>query len=475
MEESMKTFLRITICLMLLLGLIGLSPTKSAEAQSYPSYVSGITMVNLGKVSATVQINYFVGGTSGTAGTVYATATESIAAGAIVDYAAIPVNPGFSGSVVISSSEPLGAMSTITGGGVARGSYVGSSVGSKTVLLPFLAKNHGSSQWNTYFAVQNIGSTDTQISIDYAGCNGVGTVDQTAVVKANSSLIFNQKNTACLANGITSATITSTVSDIIAVVSQESLIQNAALVSAGFSGGSTTPVIPLVNANNPDVNGWRTAITIMNVGNQQTTVTLTYKSVTGSSCYEKQTIPAGQSKVFAGRTLQLGPVAGVESNCPVGQRLIGAAYVANNGNSSNQPLVAIVNQDRGSFASAYGSFDRSGGSPAVVMPLIMDNNGQGQWGTSFNVMNVGTTTTYVKCTFLKSSYVATAKLEPLGVFENLQRDKLGVKITSATCRAYSDAGFTQPDSQAKIVAVVNERALIGSGDLMLTYEAINTQ
>jgi len=459
----------------LIVGVFGFFPKGSVQAEAYTSYVSGITMVNLSTLQASVTIEYYRGGTGSDAGQLATSTTILVNGGAVQDYAAVPVS-NFKGAVVISSSQPIAAMSTLTGGSMGRGSYVGAGSGSKTVLLPFLAKNHGSSKWNTFVAVQNIGQSDTVVNVDYAGC--AAPVDATSTVKPGSSVIFDQATTACLGSGLTSAVITSTVENILAVVDQESTTTNTALVSSGFAAGTTNPVIPLVNANNPNVSGWRTAITIMNVGSADSAVTLTYMRTDGTSCTETQTIQMQKSKVFAGATLQLTtPPAGVVTTCAAQAKLVGAAYVT--GNTASVPLVAIVNQDRTGLASAYGSFDPTQGTARVVMPLIMDNNGSGQWGTSFNVMNVHpSATAFVKCTFANSAYVATspsAGLPPNGVFEDLQRTKLGLKLTSAECKTYTDNTYSLVDNGGKIVAVVNERALAASGDGMLTYEAVNTQ
>ncbi len=450
---------------------------QAAQAESYPSYVSGITMANLSNVDTTAYVHYVIGGTGADAGTEPAGSpiTDTILAGGVKDYAAIPVT-NFHGSVIVESGQPLAAISTLTGGGAARGSYVGVSSGANSIVLPFVAKNHGGSQWNTFFAVQNIGSVDTNVTVKYASC---ASSEAPVLVKSRASVIFDQHTTACLGNGITSAVVTSDGQPLAAVVAQESTVVNSMLVSNGFSGASTLLAIPLVNSNNPNSTGWRTAITIMNTGTVDTNVTLTYVRTDGSSCTETQTVPLKSSKVFAGRTLQLGPVDGVTTTCVAGTKTVGAAYIASAAdNSASQPLVAVVNQDRGSMASAYGSFDPAAGTPVVNMPLIMDNNGRGLWGTSFNIMNVGSATTFVECTFTGSTYKAHSLdtgLTVNGVFEDLQRGKLGgPKVTNGTCKAYTDNTYTTVDTAAKIVGVVNERGTAGTNDMMLTYEGINS-
>ena len=73
-----------------------------------------------------------------------------------------------------------------------------------------------------------------------------------------------------------------------------------------FTSGDTNPVIPLVNANNPDITGWRTAILLFNMGDLSSDVTLTYVKTDGTTCTETQTVPSKQSKTFAGNNLITG-------------------------------------------------------------------------------------------------------------------------------------------------------------------------
>ncbi len=286
--------------------MLGLSQPHAVSAQLYPSYLSGITVVNLSNVAAQFSITYIRGGTGADAGQKIEGAFTPIDPEGVVDFAAIPID-NFQGAVIISSDQPMGAISTITGGGMARGSYLGATSGSKEVRLPSLYKNHGSSQWSSYFAVQNIGATDTVVNVDYAQCSGA--VNDTKTVKPGSMVIFNQATTACLPNGTASAVVTSTVEDILVVADQESTKQNAALVSTGFTGaGSPSFVIPLVNENNPAGTGgkWRTAILVMNNGAVSTNLKLTYKRTDGTTCTEQMTIPASQTKIFAGNNFIVG-------------------------------------------------------------------------------------------------------------------------------------------------------------------------
>ncbi|GIV64256.1 MAG: hypothetical protein KatS3mg083_635 [Candidatus Dojkabacteria bacterium] len=441
------------------------------KAQSFASYVSGITIQNLETSQATVTVDYY-----NQSGTVAHQTTDTIPAFGVKDYATIPTSSGFQGSVVISSTNKIAAVSTLRGDNRGRGAYIGMSEGATTAVLPVLMKNWGSSSWNTWFAVQNIGTGDATITVNYAACPGNSDKEVTGV-KPKSMVTFSQSTETCFTSSkvLTSAVVTSN-QPIIIVVSQESTIVNSSLVSQGFTAGDTNPVIPLMNSNNPDTSGWRTAISVFNMGTQDTTITMTYvRANDGSTCTETQTIPSQQSKIFAGNSLIVGAPAGVTLTCPVGQRLVGSAYVSNNTNS--QPLAVTVNQDRGTLSSAYAGFSPSSATPKVVFPQIQDRNGAAsQWASSFMIFNVGSSPTYVKCTFTNTSYTAqSGALAPLKAWEDLQRGKIASSyVGSGECTAYTNSSYTTIDTSARIVGVVNIRGT-GTGlfDLMMSYEGIN--
>jgi hypothetical protein len=458
------------LTIILVVGSLGIYGSVG-RAQSFPSYVSGITMQNLSSNVVTVNVTYY----DETGTSVYST-SDTISGYGVKDYATIPATSPLQGSAVITSNYPVGAVSTLRGDNKGRGAYVGFSQGNPVTVLPLLMKNWGSSNWNTWFSVQNTGNDLANITVDYAACAGSSNATATGV-KPGSMVTFNQKTEPCLTNAkvFTSAVVSSN-QPIAIVVAQESTVVNSALVSSGFAGGSTNPVVPLMNSNNPNTSGWRTAISIFNQGSTNTNVTITYVKVSdGSTCTETQTVPAKQSKVFAGNNLITTPPAGVSTNCTIGATLVGSAYVS--GNSASQSLVATVNQDRGSLSSAYGALAPAAGTPKVVLPQIQDRNGSAsQWASSLMIMNVGAGPTYVKCTFANTGYApVSGVLNSYKAWEDLQRGKIAVGyVGSGECTAYTNGTYTTIDTNAKIVGVVNVRGT-GTGlyDLMMTYEGMN--
>ncbi|MEZ4610219.1 MAG: hypothetical protein R2838_08230 [Caldilineaceae bacterium] len=144
----------------------------------------------------------------------------------------------------------------------------------------------------------------------------------------------------------------------------------------------------------------------------------------GDACTETRTIAPGASSTFA----FIAFANGDSSTCTAGAKFIGSGQVT--ANSTNQPLVGIVNQLLpGVNGEAYNAFAPTDGSSTLVMPLIMDrNNG---YFTGFAVANIGNSTTTVNCTFSATdkvpnpTYKVNANLAPGESVADLQQNKIG--------------------------------------------------
>jgi hypothetical protein len=227
---------------------------------------------------------------------------------------------------------------------------------------------------------------------------------------------------------------------------------------SGFTDGSTDVAMPLINANNA---GYITGVQIMNLGTTDTQVTVSYTpSLAGTACTETKIVPAGRSETFALRAFALSDPG---ENCADGARFIGSARIT--GNSTNQKLVAIVNQLNigANKGAAYEGFDPATATSTVVMPLIMDRNSN--YWTGFSVTNVGTASTTVTCTFSGSTRTESATLNPGQAMTALQNGVIAPGyVGSATCTAGADG---------KIVGIVNQLNTVLTGDAFLVYNAFN--
>jgi len=426
---------RVLLVVVLVLAAVMAVGQQPARAAAF-SYTTGFQVQNLSPTNdASVTITYYDSSGNGTP------VSDTIPKGGSKTYFGnVPVPEGFDGSVVISSDQQVAAVVNILGnGGAAGASYVGTTQGATTLMLPLLMK--GNSGYNTWFKVQNAGSADATITVQYSD----GTTNSASGVKPNSSARFDQSQENHSAK-VFSAIVTSTQPLAAAVIEESSTVMFA---YSGFTSGCTNPVLPLINANNA---GWVTGVQIQNVGSSDTTVTLSYvPSLAGTATDETQTIPAGQSRTFALAKFANGP------------KFIGSASVT--ANSANQPLVAMVNQLRGTSAGeAYGGFDPSQATSSVVLPLIMDRNSG--YYTGFSVTNVGSAATSVNCTFTNTSY--TASNPSLGPGQSLT-----VLQNGAVANKYVGSGTCTAGAGGKLVAVVNELGSNSTQDQFLVYEGIS--
>jgi len=450
---------------------MAISMTASALAPSIfaqgavSSYTSGVQVANLENSDASITLTAYNASDGNQAGT----KSDTITALGSVTYIQVPgVASGFNGSLVVSSSKKVAAISNIIHPDFSAGAaYVGLSSGSNSVFLPVLMKGNGA--FNTWFSVQNAGTADATVQVNYTD----GT-NNTATIKPGAAHVFYQaqeNHTLKVFAGTVVNTGASPQPLVAAVIEETPAIMFA---YTGFADGTTNPVFPIVNTNNI-VNGRRIAsgLQIQNVGTTATDVTVSYTPAgapigAGTACTEKQTIQPSQSNSFALFIFDATATTptGITSDCNKSAKFVGSAKVTIN--SANQKLVGVGNQlTAGLNGEAYGSFDANVATNKVVMPLIMDRNSG--YFTGFSVQNVGTVATTVSCTFKPaSSYAPSKLLQPGEAMFDIENGLIADKyVGSGTCAS--------TDAAAKLVGVVSELSLTRPGAQLLVYEAVNSQ
>lgn len=459
--------IRLLLILFIALATLAMQP-GAASAQIFSGYVTGVNIQNLGADTAILTITFYNAGTTdGAGGTVANTVSDSITGFSVKNYFPLNVTTGFHGSIVVSSSQPVAAVTNVSNTTLtALGAYNGMDAGSTTVYLPILHKeNNGFSSW---YSIQNAGSVPAEVDIDYSS-TGPG-VDSTVIIKENASVTLYQKNETVHGTvKLFAATLTSD-QPLVVVALQENV--NNIMAYTGFPTGSLMPVMPIINMNN---SGYITGTQIYNLETFPTTVTVSYSAGTyGSNCTETREVP-GKTMVSFTWDAFTKTVAG--ETCVDGQRFLGSGRVT--ANTANAQLAVVVNQLKTPLytnGSSYSGFDASTANNTVFMPTIFDRNSG--WFTAFNLMNVGTETTYVQCTYANStvtSNTGAAGLAPGSSVTISQIYLLGDKyIGSAVCKAYNSTDYVAAnlDTDAKIVTVVNELGA-GSPDNLLSYEGIN--
>lgn len=434
-QKSLRLFVVVAVALALVFA-AGVNPSVTyAQGQGY---TSGIQVQNLDAGPATVTLTFY-----NQDGSTASQTTDTISGNGSNNYfqTTLPVPSGFSGAAVISSDKPLASISNVTKNNLAAGAaYVGSNAGSTSVNLPLLMKNNGG--FDSWFSLQNAGSATAAVTVSYSDGTSAN-----ASIPVGAARVFNQATENHNA-AVFSASISSD-QPVVAAVVQERPASLAAY--NGFTGGSTNPVMPLINANN---GGFRTGIQIQNTGSTSTDVTVTYTSPNAPTCTETQSIGANASATFAYAAFTDDGICG-------GGRFVGSARVT--GNTGNHPLAAIVNQlqSPGSLFEAYGSFDPANATTTVKMPLILDR--RGGYYTGFSIMNVSSESTTVNCSFTNSSFTVSQTLEAGASFAHQQINRIAPNyVGSGTCTA-----------SANIVGVVNQLGA-GGTDQLLVYEGFNT-
>ncbi len=448
MKNTRRTFILVSLLAAIALMPIGVS------AQSGGGYTTGFQLQNLEAQAATVTINYY-----DQAGATSATVNTTIAANGSTTYFPLSSVPtGFSGSVIVSSDRALASIVNVLTSDFAGGaSYSGATSGATTVNLPLIMK--ANFNYNTWYAVQNAGSSSATVNVTYSGssCTDTGTI------APGASKIFDQKANTCLAAGYVGAakvTNASTNQPLVVAVMQIVDTAKTLLSYNGFttSDESTAPVMPLVSTN---WFGSLTGIQIQNTGASSTDVTMQFTPGTGfpgAACSQTKTVAAGASATF---------FLPMPAGCGTNQSNQTNAFVGSGKvtvNTGSMPLVAIVNQinTKNKTGSAYNGANPSNGTSKVSFPLIMDRNFG--YFTGFSVANVGTSSTTVSCSFTNSTLVVSGTVASGAALASVQLNQLADKYVGST-------SCTATGGDAKIVGVVNE---LGTGeDSFLTYNGTN--
>ena len=479
MSKRKLLFLFLVVALMAL-------PVGSVYAQA-TNFNSGIQLQNLDASAADVQIIAY-----NKDGSEAANVSDTIPASGSKTYfpldklptdtpqAGLGITGSFDGSVVVSSSKNVAAISNLLAtspGGISVGaSYGSASAGSSSVTLPLIMRGNGG--FDTSFNVQSTnaaGAGDVSVTVTYTpGAHGNTGCTETATIKPGAAVTFDQRTNSCLGTRfVGSASIAATGGDIVSTALEVG--QTTLFAYNGFTGGSTNIVMPLINQNN---SGFRTGVGIANVGSSPTDVTVSYTpSVAGTACTETKTVPAGGSANFSFNAFVASETG---ETCADGARFVGSAQVT--ANSASQPLVAIVNQLNSGTnkGAAYNAFDPANATNTVNFPLIMDNNGGAKFFTGMSVANVGADAVNITCTYsaaksnasytpAASSTTGLASGAAYAVNHNglLRENASQPYVGSAACVATGSG-------ETKIVGTVNELAAVSSGDQFLVYEGFNT-
>jgi hypothetical protein len=407
------------------------------------TYNTGFMVQNLGTGPANLTITFY--DQAGNAVAVLSGAEHVIPAGGSKSYYPLPaqVPNGFNGSVTIASDQPVNAIANELGNGLDFGaSYTSLGAGASEVFLPLIMRNNGG--FNTWFNVQNAGAADAHVTVTYTPAQaGNSGVTQSAVIRPGAAHTFDQATLTALGSRFVGSAMVSSNQPVVATCNQVG--PTTLLAYNGFTAGSLHPAFPLVNHNNA---GYLTGIQIMNIGNVDTTVTISYTPCTaGTDSTETKRIPAKGSAQFVFRHFS--------------QRFVGSGIVTVN--SANQPLVSVVNQlnSGANKAASYAGFDPNTATDKISFPLVMSRNSG--YYSAISLMNVSASPCTVTITYSDGS----SESVPLIPSECW----VASQMTSFPGRFVGSA--TVSSSGCKIIGIVNQLNPTLSGDAFLVYEGFN--
>jgi hypothetical protein len=473
----MKKFIQIAIAAILVVGVLAFPGSYHfAFAQAGGGFASSIQVQNLGLTDASIQITYY--NQDGTLATMPAGVSnpvnDTVKLGQSNTYYPVHAAAGFNGSVVISSGQPIAAVSNLVVNTAAQGvdSYVGVQSGGSPIFYPLVMK--GNASQTSMLTVQNTGTADpATVTLKFTpevGSAYAAIPDVTLSVRPGAAQTYNLGSGAqfsAIAKWVGSVTATAsagTIAGVSTTVNVKFAAANQLNTYNAFSKGSPTVALPLIQENN---SGNRTSVNCQNIGTATTTITVTYTPETGSVAKQpdsKASVPQNGAAVF------LQDYTGTA-------KFVGSALVSSNPPSN---LVCVVNQQKPAFgrASSYTGFDPATATGKVVLPLIQSRNGRdtttGWVYTSINLATSDGASHPVKCDFnpapgFNTPTAATGSgASVIFVQNNIFGD--GTKfLGGATCTVTDASG-------AGLFAIVNqtrEASPQNPRDVLASYDGFN--
>ncbi|NLF12416.1 MAG: hypothetical protein GX597_11575 [Anaerolineaceae bacterium] len=439
------------LSILLIVALLSAMFVLPAAAQSI-TWTSGFQVQNLSGTDASIFIYYY--NQDGTEA--IPPVSDTIPAMGSKTYFPIHAADGFNGSVVVESTEPVVAIANTLGNSP---QYMASTesfdAGATSVNLPLIMR--GNAGYYTWFNVQNAGTTDATVTVEYIPAEGSAYTEPAVVIKPGASHTFNQRDIDALGAKFVGSAIVSSDVPVVATVMQVGETFQNMMGYNGFTGGSTTVSMPLIMANN---SGFYTGFQVQNVGSQAATVTVDYGANIGGSfdpTNETATLNPGESTTFLQNAGQFAT-----------PKYVGSATI-----SSDQPVVAIVNQVMMSgvvLGTAYNGFDPGAATNSVSAPLIMANNNG--FYTGIQVMNVGGAPVSITLDYGPNTAGTynppneTATIQPGDSYNSIQNAGAW-----AGNKYVGSLAVSAPDG-SQIVMIVNE-FLASASDTFMTYNGFN--
>lgn len=269
------------------------------------------------------------------------------------------------------------------------------------LTLPTAALYADDGTWTSSLQVQNLGTVNATIQIDYYDQAGNLISAATQIfsnVAPGASINVYHGTLAALPDGFIGSVVVSSSQPIVAI-GNEIVEYGATSGNSSYSGVSAPGDVvyaPLVMRNYGG-SQWSTQLAVQNAGAASTTVTIEYYDSTGSpvsGATENQAIAGNGSAVFS-----------QWDNAGLSDGFIGSAKIS--AASASDTIAVVVNEIAGTRLVTYNGF--YGGSTDLYLPLVMLHYGGSDWVTSFQVMNLGSSAANVTIEYYAQGATTPAK------------------------------------------------------------------
>lgn len=362
--QFMKTKL-FTVLVILAIGLAGF--TQPAQAQAYAtSFTTGITYQNVGTAATTLLEIHFYDSPTQTTAIVITQPSLAAGAGTAVFIGGLSqITPGFKGSAVMQSDQPLLAtLVQVPMSDVVKNRPIsnGFAAGAPTSLIATVLKNAFIT--NTIFSVQNVDSENNDINIKYYNTSAVMVLEENFTAVAPGASVYRDAGVdlTALPSGFSgSAVVTAERADNSAgaIVSSAIELEITGLGAKAFEGvsqGATTFYMPSALCNYAISAGKLTnsAYAIQNTSlTTSTDVTVTYTD--GTNTYpETKTIGPGAKGAFIA----------CDAGMPNG--FVGSAIVT----STATDVVAVGKVYGSGMSTGFVGAAAGSGSEKVALPYV---------------------------------------------------------------------------------------------------------
>ena len=334
-------------------------------------------------------------------------------------------------------------------------------------LLPVAAFAQTGVTFQTGFQVQNLGSGTATVTVNYYNADGTlaGPAQTVSIATGGSYTFFG--STMVVPAGFKGSVVISADQPVAAISNVLGTNADGAKTAgsySGFSGGSTKVSAPIIQRGN---SGFATFMAVQNAGTTAATVHVTYSPTpgNGTASTEDATIAPNASHIFD-----------QEGNNALGTKFVGSATIES---TNAQPLVATVVQLGKGAAKTQLTYDAfTAGSPSVLFPLIVANNGGNFTGLS--VQNAGTASTQVTVTytangatgsgtFCPTPPASVATVAPGASLVVLNNDPT---LAPGGCKYVGGATVTNSAAQP-LVGIVNQLRSAGASSTGSAYEGFN--